>query len=319
MPASPDRIKLRGMVTPGLAGSRLDQAASTLFADYSRARLQKWIRSGELTVNGKTGKPTQKVMAGEVIDIDAEPELQTDILAQDLPIDLLYSDAELLIVNKPPELVVHPAPGNRDGTLQNALLHFDPGLAAVPRCGIVHRLDKDTSGVMVVARTLRAHASLVSQLQSRSMKRVYEAVVWGQIRRAGTVNEPIGRHPRDRKRMAVVNGGREAVTHFRVLQAFGGITHLEVSLETGRTHQIRVHMSHLGHPLVGDPQYGRKPRSVQGMPPFLVDALRAFPRQALHARRLQLIHPEEKRNLEFEAPIPPDFEQLLAELRTDAG
>jgi len=280
--------------------------------------LQKWIRSGELKVDGKPGKPTQKVAGGEVIHIDAEPELQTDVLAQDLPIDLVFSDSELLVINKPPGLVVHPAAGNRDGTLQNALLHFEPGLAAIPRCGIVHRLDKDTSGVMVVARTLRAHASLVSQLQTRTMQRVYEAVVWGELHRGGTVNEPIGRHPRDRKRMAVVEGGREAVTHFRVLQAFGGVTHLEVSLQTGRTHQIRVHMSHLGYPLVGDPQYGRKPKSIKGMRPNLVDTLRAFPRQALHARRLRLLHPLEQKNMEFEAPLPTDFKQLLTELRAES-
>ena len=315
MSTGPDRIKLRGVVPADAAGARLDLAVSALFADYSRARLQKWIRGGELRVDGKTGKPTQKVVGGELIELDAEPELQEGVLAQDLPIDLIYQDREVLVVNKPPALVVHPAAGHHDGTLQNALLHFDPGLAAIPRCGIVHRLDKDTSGVMVVARTLRSHASLVAQLQSRTMSRVYEALVWGSMARAGSVNEPIGRHPRDRKRMAVVEGGREAVTHFRILESFGGISHLEVSLQTGRTHQIRVHMNHLGYPLVGDPQYGRKTRSVKGIRPGLLESLNKFPRQALHARRLRFVHPEDQQNKEFEAPLPADFQQLLSMLR----
>ena len=317
MSTGPDRIKLRGVVPANAAGARLDQAVSALFSDYSRARLQKWIRSGELKVDGLAGKPTQKVMGGEVIELDAEPELMEGVLAQDLPIDFVYRDKEVLVIDKSPGLVVHPAAGHHDGTLQNALLHFDPELAAIPRCGIVHRLDKDTSGVMVVARTLRSHASLVSQLQSRTMRRIYEALVWGDAARAGSVNEPIGRHPRDRKRMAVVPGGKDAVTHFHSLEAFGGVTYLEVSLQTGRTHQIRVHMSHLGFPLVGDPQYGRKPKTIRGIDPALLETLRGFPRQALHARRLRFVHPLEQREMEFEAPLPDDIQQLLAALRQD--
>jgi 23S rRNA pseudouridine1911/1915/1917 synthase len=312
------RIRHTAIASPGLAGSRLDLVASNLFADYSRARLQKWIRSGELTVNGHCVKPTYKITGNEVLCIDAEPELDDSVRPQAIGLDVIHSDKDLLVINKPAGLVVHPAAGNRDGTLQNALLHFDPGLAALPRSGIVHRLDKDTSGVMVVARSLRAHTSLVNQLQSRSMSRVYETICRGEIRCAATVDQPIGRHPRDRKRMAVVNTGRSSVTHFRILQGFKGFTHLEVSLETGRTHQIRVHLSHLGFPVVGDTVYGRNPGSVKGMSPELMDAMRQFPRQALHARTLALQHPADGRELEFHAPLPADMSQLLALLRQTA-
>ena len=313
-----ERIRHKAIAAPGLAGSRLDQVASTLFADYSRARLQKWIRSGELTVNGSCAKPTYKIAGNEVLRIDAEPELDDSVLPQAIGLDVIYSDKDLLIINKPVGLVVHPAAGNRDGTLQNALLHLDPGLAGLPRSGIVHRLDKDTSGVMVVARSLRAHTSLVNQLQARSMSRVYETICRGEMRGVATVDEPIGRHPRDRKRMAVVTAGRPSVTHFRILQAFKGFTHLEVSLETGRTHQIRVHLSHLGFPVVGDTVYGRNPRSVKGMSPELIGAVRQFPRQALHARSLKLQHPADEKQLEFHAPLPADMGQLLELLRQAA-
>jgi 23S rRNA pseudouridine1911/1915/1917 synthase len=281
--------------------------------------LQKWIRSGELTVNGRVEKPTYKVAGGERLLIEAQPEARDETVAQDIPLDMLYADDDLLVLNKPAGIVVHPAAGNRDGTLQNALLHFDSSLAILPRSGLVHRLDKDTSGVMVVARSLRAHTSLVSQLQARSMSRVYEAVAAGEIRRRGTVDEPIARHPRDRKRMAVVAGGKPAVSHYRILHAFQGFTHIEVSLQTGRTHQIRVHMAHLGHPLVGDATYGRKPRSVRGMDVDLVAAIKAFPRQALHARFLTLLHPADGREMRFEAPLPPDLMELLAVLQAHAS
>jgi 23S rRNA pseudouridine1911/1915/1917 synthase len=211
--------------------------------------------------------------------------------------------------------VVHPAAGNRDGTLQNALLHFDAGLNAIPRSGIVHRLDKDTSGVMVVARSLRAHTSLVKQLQSRHMGRVYKTVVRGEMRRGGTIEAPIGRHPRDRQRQAVVASGRPATTHYRILQSFTGFTHLEVALETGRTHQIRVHLAHLGFPVVGDTVYGRRPGSIKGLKDEVIEATRAFPRQALHARTLHLEHPGDGREMEFHAPLPGDMERLLEVLQ----
>jgi 23S rRNA pseudouridine1911/1915/1917 synthase len=314
-----ERIRLRAQTDTADAGKRLDQVAARLFAEYSRGQLQKWIRSGELTVQGQVQKPTYKVLAGELLVVEAQPEARDETLPQDIPLDLLYSDDDILVLNKPAGIVVHPAAGNRDGTLQNALLHFDPKLAVIPRSGLVHRLDKDTSGVMVVARSLRAHTSLVTQLQARSMSRVYEAVAAGEIRRRGTADEPIGRHPRDRKRMAVVTGGKKAISHYRIVQAFKGFTHIEVSLQTGRTHQIRVHMAHLGHPLVGDGTYGRKPRSVKGMDPELVAAIKAFPRQALHARFLTLQHPADQREMRFEAALPQDILDLLDTLKSRAS
>jgi len=312
------RIRHHAIAGSDLRGARLDQAASQLFGAYSRARLQKWIRSGELKVDGAVARPTYRMLGGESLQIDAGPDPEGVVLPQEIPLEVLYRDPDLLVINKPAGLVVHPAAGNRDGTLQNALLHFDPGLAAIPRSGIVHRLDKDTSGVMVIARSLPAHAALVAQLQSRSMSRIYEAIALGQIRRGGAVNQPIGRHPRDRKRMAVVSSGRPAVTHYRVLQTFTGLTHVEVSLETGRTHQIRVHLAHLGYAIVGDPVYGRKPGSVKGIDPTVVDALRKFPRQALHARTLRLLHPDNGRQMVFHAPLPGDMACLLQLLRAKA-
>jgi 23S rRNA pseudouridine1911/1915/1917 synthase len=313
-----ERFREEARVSPDSQGMRLDHVASSLFSDYSRSRLQKWIRSGELTVSGHAAKNTYKVAGGEVLRIDAEADADDTVQPQSIPLEIIYTDADLLVINKPVGLVVHPAAGNRDGTLQNALLHFDAGLNAIPRSGIVHRLDKDTSGVMVVARSLRAHTSLVKQLQSRHMGRVYETVVRGEMRRSGSIEAPIGRHPRDRQRQAVVETGRPATTHYRILKAFTGFTHLEVSLETGRTHQIRVHLAHLGHPVVGDTVYGRKPGAIKGLKPEVVAATRAFPRQALHARSLHLEHPEDGREMEFHAPLPEDMAQLLDMLREAA-
>ena len=296
---------------------RLDVAASELFPDYSRARLQKWIRSGELTVDGHRYKPTHKVSNGEVLVLEAVAEHDGEVFAQDIPLDVLHADADLVVLNKPAGLVVHPAAGNPDGTLQNALLHYDESLAALPRAGIVHRLDKETTGVMVVARSLRAHTSLVRQLQTRQMSRVYRAVSNGDLAAGGTVDAPIGRHPRDRKRMAVVASGKPAVSHYRPLQRFGDATYVEVSLESGRTHQIRVHMAHVGHSLVGDPVYGHHLRTHTAITPAQFEAVRAFPRQALHAHRLSLVHPEGSGPVSYEAPLPGDLADLLACLRDD--
>lgn len=309
------RISLSAGIGTAQAGLRLDQAAAELFTDFSRGRLQKWIRSGDLTVDGQPHKPTYRVVAGERLSLQAEAEAEGVVLAQDIPLDIIHADRDILVIDKPAGLVVHPAAGNADGTLQNALLWYDESLDALPRSGIVHRLDKDTSGVMVVARSLRAHTSLVRQLQERRMSRVYHAVALGDVRNGGTVNAPIGRHPVDRKRMAVVASGRPAVSHYRVLRRFGGATYLEVSLETGRTHQIRVHMAHLGHALAGDPVYARRPRSQAGLNPEQLAAISAFPRQALHARTLTLQHPANDRDARFEAPLPEDFAALLIELQ----
>ena len=305
-----DHIELSATASAEFAGLRLDQAAAELFPDYSRARLQKWIRGGERTVDGRVCKPTYRLLGGEHLKLAADVEHHDEVLPESIALDIIHADDDLVVIDKPAGLVVHPAAGNPDGTLQNALLHFDASLAALPRAGIVHRLDKDTSGVMVVARSLRAHTSLVRQLQSRTMSRVYRALVLGDIVAGGTVDAPIGRHPRDRKRMAVVAAGRPAVSHYRVLQRFEALTWLEVSLETGRTHQIRVHMRHLNHPLVGDPVYGRKPRQA-GLSVEQYEAVREFPRQALHAAVLKLAHPADGRACRFRAPLPADMRRLL--------
>jgi len=315
MPGTDQRIRMSAGVEAAQAGMRLDQAAAELFGDFSRARLQKWIRGGQLRVDGQVLKPTYRVNGGERLTLDAEPEYSDDVLPERIPLDIIHHDDDIIVLDKPAGLVVHPAAGNPDGTLQNALLNFDPRLAALPRAGIVHRLDKDTSGVMVVARSLRAHSSLVGQLQTREMSRVYRAIVIGEMIAGGTVDAPVGRHPVDRKRMAVVASGRPAVSHYRVLERFKGLTHIEVSLETGRTHQIRVHMAHIGHALVGDPVYGRASRRRRGMSEELARVLQDFPRQALHAQRIELVHPGSGEKLEFSAPLPADFVGLLESLR----
>ncbi len=309
-----NRIRITATAGPEHAGMRLDQLAAILFPDFSRARLQKWVRSGELTVDGRSLKTTYRISGGETLCLDALPEQQGEVLPQDIPLDIIHADEDIIVVNKPAGLVVHPAAGHPDGTLQNALLYFDSSLATLPRSGIVHRLDKDTTGVMVVARSLRAHTSLVEQLQARQMSRVYEAVAKGETRSNGTVDAPIGRHPRDRKRMAVVAAGKPSVTHFRVMQHLRGFSHLEVSLESGRTHQIRVHMQHIGYPLVGDPVYGKSNKILKGMPDNVLEIIRTFPRQALHARRLSLIHPTGIGTVRFEAPLPADIGNLLSDL-----
>lgn len=314
MPETIERIRISARADSSHAGLRLDQLAAVLFPDFSRARLQKWIRSGELSVDGEPAKSTHKVTGNETLYLDAVAERHGSVRSQDIPIDIIYSDPDIIVINKSAGMVVHPAAGNPDGTLQNALLNFDPGLSVLPRSGIVHRLDKDTSGVLVVARSLRAHTSLVAQLQERKMSRIYHAVAIGNIIAGGTVDAPIGRHPKDRKRMAVVGSGKPAISHYRVLKRFNGATYLEVTLESGRTHQIRVHMAHVGHPLAGDPVYGKGMKMKRGFPPGLVEAIRAFPRQALHARRLSLTHPGTGLGVRFEAPLPDDLKQLLTVL-----
>lgn len=317
MSESSERIRATAVASERQAGMRLDQAAADLFPDYSRARLQKWIRAGALTVDGHVLKPTYKINSGQRIDLDARVELQEQVLPQDIPIEIIHADDDLIVLNKPAGLVVHPAAGNPDGTLQNALLHFDGRLAALPRSGIVHRLDKETSGVMVVARSLRAHTSLVAQLQKRKMSRIYRAVANGHVVAGGTVDAAIGRHPRNRKRMAVVSSGRPAVSHYRVLRRLQAASYLQVALESGRTHQIRVHMAHIGHSLVGDPVYGRSPRRSAGVSQATLDIMKAFPRQALHARTLRLEHPGTQESASFEVPLPDDFRELLAALDPD--
>jgi len=297
------------------AGLRADQAAALLFPDYSRARLAEWIKRGELRIDGRQVKPKDSLRGGECLRIEAHIEPVGTAQAEAIALDVLHQDADLLIVNKPAGLVVHPGAGNPAGTLVNALLHFDSTLAALPRAGIVHRLDKDTSGCLLVACSLRAHAALVAMLAARTIHRQYEAIVQGEPVAGGSVDAPIGRHPVDRLRMAVVDDGRPAVSHYRVRERFTGFTRLQVNLETGRTHQIRVHMAHVRLPLLGDPLYGGGLRLPKGATPALTACLRGFKRQALHAERLSFMHPFSDHELNVEAPLPADHIALLQALR----
>ncbi|WP_166266477.1 23S rRNA pseudouridine(1911/1915/1917) synthase RluD [Marinobacter caseinilyticus] len=312
---SDNRILADFSIPPEFSDHRLDQAAAELMPEHSRSRLQTWIKSGALTVNGKQCRPKDKVMLGDRLHLDAEPESQVSWQAESITLDIVYEDEHLLVINKPAGLVVHPAAGHADGTLVNALLHHAPEVENLPRAGIVHRLDKDTSGIMVVARSLIAHTSLVDQLQSRSMGREYEAVAIGTMTGGATVDAPIGRHPRERKKMAVVPSGKPAVTHYRVLERFSAHTHVRCKLESGRTHQIRVHMAHVRHPLVGDQQYGGRPRLPKGSTESLRATLTGFQRQALHARQLTLDHPVTGESLTWEVALPDDMTRLLAALR----
>ena len=293
-----------------LDGSRLDAAAAQLFPDYSRARLRLWIEAGRMLHNGLAAeRPRQPVRAGDELKLDPdETAAPGTVKAQPIELDVIYADASLAVIAKPAGLTVHPGAGTPDGTLQNALLHHFPETAAVPRAGLVHRLDKDTSGLLVVALDLRAHAKLVSAMARREVSREYDALVIGAVTAGSTVDAPIGRDPRHRTRMAVALGGRRAVTHFSVSERFTRHTLLRVKLETGRTHQIRVHLAHLRHPIVGDAVYGARRRSG-------VASADAFPRQALHARHLAFAHPASGELLSFEAPLPADFQALLAALR----
>ena len=287
---------------------RLDQALARLFPAHSRSRLQAWLKAGRITLDGAAADAKHKIWGGEALWVDAAPSQEVLAeTAEDIPLALVHEDEHILVLDKPVGLVVHPGSGNWSGTLLNALLHHAPELAELPRAGIVHRLDKDTSGLMVVARTLEAHTDLVRQLQARTVRRHYYALVTGEVAGAGRVDAPIGRHPQQRTRMAVVGSGRPAVTHFQVCERFARATLVECRLETGRTHQIRVHMTHIGHPLVGDATYGRR---RTGNP--LLDE---FPRQALHAFRLGLRHPASGAELAWESPLAADFAALLAQLR----
>jgi 23S rRNA pseudouridine1911/1915/1917 synthase len=300
------------------AGMRLDQALAALFPDFSRARLQNWIKQGLVSVDGKiAARPRDKVIGGEVIELEAQLEDQVECRPQPIALDIIYEDDSLLVINKPAGLVVHPAAGNPDGTLQNALLHHDESLIQLPRAGIVHRLDKETSGLLVVAKTTGAHKYLVEQLQERSVKREYRAVATGVMTAGGTVEQPIGRHPTHRTKMAVHPSGKPAVTHYRVIDRFRFHTYLKVALETGRTHQIRVHMAHLRYPLVGDPVYGGRLQIPPKATPELEAMLRKFRRQALHARKLGLNHPKRDEWMEWKVEPPEDMQELLAVLAKD--
>ncbi len=307
------------IVPDSSAGRRLDGVVAELFPDYSRSRLTAWIKAGDVTVDGELVRGRHPVRGGERIVLNAIQETQTHSLPEDIPLDVLFEDEHVLVIDKPAGLVVHPGAGNPTGTMVNALLHRDPSLELLPRAGIVHRLDKDTSGVMVVARTLPAHTSLVAQLSARGVHRQYLAVVFGALVSGGTANGAIDRHPRDRVRMAVREDGKDAVTHYRLRERFRAHTALECRLETGRTHQIRVHMAHLKHPIVGDPLYGGSFKLPKGASEELIAALRAFKRQALHAEVLEFTHPTTGEPVRCSAPVPDDIQNLMALLREDAA
>ena len=317
----PQPTALTARIPPEAAGRRFDQALAELFPDYSRSRLSAWVKAGDVLLDGETVQPRRIVNGGETVTLRAQPTQEVPLAPEQIALDVRYEDDDILVVNKPAGLVVHPGAGQPGGTLQNALLNFDAGLAAIPRAGIVHRLDKDTSGVMVVARTLRAHTALVEQLQSRSVHRQYEAVVYGAMIAGGSVDAPIGRHPHDRIKQAVVenSASKPAVTHYRVRERFRAHTLIECRLETGRTHQIRVHMAHVRHPLVGDAVYGGGLRLPKGATPELVAALHAFRRQALHAEKLEFTHPVDGRTISVSVERPADLELLVRALRDDSA
>lgn len=310
-------IHLTAVVPEELAGKRLDQALARLFSGHSRSRLQEWIRSGDVLVDNRAMRQRERVRGGEQIEIRAAFSVQEESLPEDIPLEVIHEDPSLLVVNKPPGLVVHPGAGNPHRTLLNALLHYDSTLDRVPRAGIVHRLDKNTSGLMVIARTPECHTRLVEMMQSRKIERQYQAIVTGAMTAGGTVDAPVGRHPVKRTRMAVVERGKPAVTHYRVIRRFAAYTHIRIQLETGRTHQIRVHMAHIRHPIVGDPVYGGRLRLPKNASGKLITALKNFPRQALHASDITLPHPATGERLQCHSHLPEDMQQLLQILENE--
>ena len=316
---TPESGTLHAVVPDGAAGRRFDAVLAELFPDFSRSRLAGWIKSGDALLDGKPARPRDPVYGGEQVTLVAVLGIETEAVPQDIPLDVLYEDDAVFVINKPAGLVVHPGAGNPDGTLVNALLYRDPSLNALPRAGIVHRLDKDTSGVMVVARTLPAQTRLVEMLSARDVHRQYLAVVAGALVSGGTADAPIDRHPRDRLRMTVREDGRDAVTHYRLRERFRAHTALECRLETGRTHQIRVHMEHLRHPIIGDPLYGGALKLPKGASDELVGALRGFRRQALHAEALEFAHPVTGLPVRAEAPVPADMRALMKAMRDDTA
>ncbi|ELE1907422.1 23S rRNA pseudouridine(1911/1915/1917) synthase RluD [Vibrio vulnificus] len=313
------QIELTNTVKDSQLGQRLDQAIAELFADFSRSRLKEWLLDGKVTVDGNVvTKPRTKVMGGEMITVLAELEDEVRWEAQDIPLDIVYEDDDILVINKPRDFVVHPGAGTPDGTVLNALLFHCPEVAEVPRAGIVHRLDKDTTGLMVVAKTVPAQTRLVRALQKRHITREYEAIAIGRMTAGGKVDKPIGRHATKRTLMAVSPMGKPAVTHFRVAEHFREHTRIRLRLETGRTHQIRVHMSYLQHPLLGDAAYGGRARIPAGASDEVTAMIRNFDRQALHAVMLRFEHPITGEEMEFHAPVPDDMVELTETLRRDA-
>ncbi|TVL56942.1 23S rRNA pseudouridylate synthase [Shewanella algae] len=311
-------INLKSEISATQTGLRLDQALAELFPDYSRTRIKEWILDGKVSVDGTVvNKPREKVLESQEIEVQATLEEEVHAEAQAIDLNIVYEDDHILVINKQAGLVVHPGAGNSDGTLMNALLHHCPEIEHVPRAGIVHRLDKDTTGLMVVAKTVEAQTHLVAALQARDITREYEAIVLGTMTAGGTVDEPIGRHPTKRTHMAVHHSGKPAVTHYRVAEKFRAHTRLRLRLESGRTHQIRVHMAYIGHVLVGDPVYGGRPNPPKAASEAFFEVLKNFKRQALHAVRLELVHPITCELMSWQAPIPEDMVELTKALRKD--
>jgi 23S rRNA pseudouridine1911/1915/1917 synthase len=318
MTESDNTIQLDETTGPEHFGLRLDQVLADLFPEYSRSKLKTWIQDGKVAVNGEViTVPRHKMQMEERVTVNAEIEIQVTSQPQDIDLNIVYEDEHILVINKPADLVVHPGAGNPNGTVLNALLNHVPNIDKVPRAGIVHRLDKDTTGLMVVAKTLPAQTHLVDQLQHRVMSREYEAIALGTMVAGGVVDAPIGRHATKRTHMAVREGGKPATTHYRVMEKFRAYTHLRLKLETGRTHQIRVHMAYVKHPLLGDPVYGGRPRLPKGASEDFISTLRGFQRQALHAAQLSLYHPETEEWMTWQAPLPDDMQHLLEAVRLD--
>lgn len=314
-----EKIQLDDVIPEELSGMRLDQALAKMFPDFSRGQLTKWIKGGDVSVDDKQLRPRDSVSGGEQVIINTELTTQDESwTAEPITLDIVYEDDDVIIINKPAGMVVHPGAGNQQGTLVNALLAHAPQLANIPRAGIVHRIDKATTGLLMVAKTLQAHNSLVSQLQARTVVREYQAIAVGVMTAGGTVDEPIGRHHIDRKRMAVSQTGKPAVTHYRVEQRFRAHTFIRCKLETGRTHQIRVHMAHIRHPLLGDPVYGGRFKIPKGMSESCREAIQGFRRQALHAGLLGFKHPSTGEDVSWQVDLPEDMQQILEKLSEDA-
>ena len=312
-----EHIKISTVIPDEMSGKRLDQALAKLLPEHSRARLQGWIRDGYVLIDQKSMRPRDKILGGEQVEIKAEVETRISASPENIPLEIVFEDEHIIIINKPAGLIVHPGAGNPQHTLMNALLHHEQQLEQVPRAGIVHRLDKDTSGLLIIARTPKSHTALVKQLQARNMHREYITIVSGIMTAGGIIDQPIGRHPKHRTRMAVVKNGRAATTHYRIIKKYRHHTQLQVNLETGRTHQIRVHMTWLHCPIIGDPVYGTRKQLVKGMSSNLANIVTSFPRQALHARAIQLLHPHNDEMMTWEAPIPEDMTKLIDALELD--
>ena len=309
MNQQPTRLEV--VIPAEMAGRRFDQALATLFADYSRSRIQQWIKDGNVTLDDTIAPCKYRVAGGEQVVIAPTFPIDERLQPQPISLCIIHQDDDVLVINKPPGLVVHPGAGNWDGTLANALIHYDPNLQAIPRAGIVHRLDKDTSGLLVIAKTIVTHGRLVEQLKHHQVHRDYEAIVQGVMTGGGSIDAPIARHRVQRTKMAVHNGGKAAVTHFRVKRRLANHTHVSVMLETGRTHQIRVHLAHIGYAIVGDSTYGGRLKIPAGAHARVAQVLRTFKRQALHASNLSFSHPVNGRALKFSAPMPDDMQALL--------